>query len=100
MLKEYKTVSDVYGPLMIVDDVADVSYDELVEIQLQNGETRIGQVLEIEEDRAVVQIYGGGSGINLQETKVRFKGHPLEFGVSEDMIGRIYDGLGDRKSVV
>ena len=95
MLKEYKTVSDVYGPLMIVDDVADVSYDELVEIQLQNGETRIGQVLEIEEDRAVVQIYGGGSGINLQETKVRFKGHPLEFGVSKDMIGRIYDGLGN-----
>lgn len=95
MLKEYKTVSDVYGPLMIVEDVADVSYDELVEIQLQNGETRIGQVLEIQEDRAVVQIYGGGSGINLKETKVRFKGRPLEFGVSEDMIGRIYDGLGN-----
>lgn len=95
MLKEYKTVSDVYGPLMIVEDVEDVSYDELVEIQLQNGETRIGQVLEIQEDKAVVQIYGGGSGINLQETKVRFKGRPLEFGVSEDMIGRIYDGLGN-----
>lgn len=95
MLKEYKTVTDVYGPLMIVEDVEDVGFDELVEIQMQNGETRIGQVLQIEESRAVVQIYGGGDGINMKNTKVRFSGHPLEFGVSEDMIGRIYDGLGN-----
>ncbi|MDK6233228.1 V-type ATP synthase subunit B [Aerococcus sp. UMB10185] len=95
MLKEYKSVTDVYGPLMIVDDVEGVGYDELVEIQMQTGESRVGQVLEIQEDRAVVQIYGGGAGVNLRDTKVRFKGRPLEFGVSEDMIGRAFDGLGN-----
>lgn len=95
MLKEYKSISDVYGPLMIVDDVEGISFDELVEVQLQTGEKRLGQVLQVEESRAVVQIYGGGSGINLQDTKVRFQGHPLEFGVSEDMIGRVFDGLGN-----
>ena len=89
MLKEYKSISDVYGPLMIVEDVEGISYDELVEIQMQSGETRIGQVLQVEESRAIVQIYGGGSGINLKDTKVRFQGRPLEFGVSEDMIGRV-----------
>ena len=82
MLKEYKSISDVYGPLMIVEDVEGISFDELVEVQLQTGEKRLGQVLQVEESRAVVQIYGGGSGINLQDTKVRFQGHPLEFGVS------------------
>ncbi|OYQ65678.1 V-type ATP synthase subunit B [Aerococcus sp. 1KP-2016] len=97
MLKEYKSISDVYGPLMIVDDVEGVSYDELVEIQMQTGEKRLGQVLQVQETRAVVQIYGGGSGINLQDTKVRFQGRPLEFGVSEDMIGRVFDGLGNIK---
>lgn len=95
MLKEYKSISDVYGPLMIVEDVEGISFDELVEVQLQTGEKRLGQVLQVEESRAVVQIFGGGSGINLQDTKVRFQGRPLEFGVSEDMIGRIFDGLGN-----
>ena len=95
MLKEYKSISDVYGPLMIVEDVEGISFDELVEVQLQTGEKRLGQVLQVEESRAVVQIYGGGFGINLQDTKVRFQGHPLEFGVSEDMIGRVFDGLGN-----
>ncbi|MER1992119.1 HAS-barrel domain-containing protein, partial [Aerococcus sp. L_32] len=68
MLKEYKSISDVYGPLMIVEDVEGISFDELVEVQLQTGEKRLGQVLQVEESRAVVQIYGGGSGINLQDT--------------------------------
>ena len=79
---------------MIIDDVKGVGYSELVEIKLQNGETRIGEVLEVQEDKAVVQIYGGGSGINLRDTRVRFQGHPLEFGVSLDIIGRTFDGLG------
>lgn len=94
MLKEYKSIADVSGPLMIIDDVKGVGYSELVEIKLQNGETRIGEVLEVQEDKAVVQIYGGGSGINLRDTRVRFQGHPLEFGVSLDIIGRTFDGLG------
>ena len=94
MLKEYKTVSEVVGPLMIVDNVKDVTYDELVEIELQNSEIRHGKVLEISEDKAVVQIFEGSSGINLKGTKVRFLGRPLEIGVSEDMLGRVFDGLG------
>jgi len=94
MLKEYKTVSEVVGPLMTVQNVNDVKYDELVDIELQNGEHRRGQVLEIDGDEAVVQIFEGTTGINLPETKVRFLGKPLSLDVSEDMVGRTFDGMG------
>ena len=67
----------------------------LVEIQLQNGELRHGQVLEVNEDKAMVQIFEGPSGINIRDTKVRFRGKPLSLNVSEDMIGRIFDGMGN-----
>ncbi|MCY6356479.1 V-type ATP synthase subunit B [Clostridium sp. ZS2-4] len=97
MLKEYKTVTEVVGPLMVVDGVKGVNYGELVEIQLQTGEIRHGNVLEINQDKAVVQIFEGSSGINLKETKARFLGRPLEIGVSEDMLGRVFDGLGRPK---
>ena len=95
MLKEYKSIVDVYGPLTVVEGVTDVGYNELVEIKMQTGETRIGEVLEIHEDKAVVQIYGGGSGINIRDSRVRFSGKPLEFGVSRDIVGRTFDGLGN-----
>lgn len=94
MLKEYKTVSEVVGPLMAVEGIQGIKYDELVEIQMQNGEIRTGQVLEISEDKAMVQIFEGPSGINIKETKVRFQGKPLSLDVSEDMVGRIFDGMG------
>ena len=94
MLKEYKTVSEVVGPLMAVEGIEGVKYDELVEIQMQNGETRTGQVLEVSEDKAMVQIFEGPAGINIKETKVRFQGKPLSLDVSEDMVGRIFDGMG------
>lgn len=94
MLKEYKTVSEVVGPLMTVEGVEGVKFDELVEIELQNGERRQGQVLEIEGDKAIVQIFEGSEGINLPDTKVRFLGRPLSLDVSEDMIGRTFDGMG------
>lgn len=94
MLKEYKTVSEVVGPLMAVEGIEGIKYDELVEIQMQNGEIRTGQVLEISEDKAMVQIFEGPSGINIKETKVRFQGKPLSLDVSEDMVGRIFDGMG------
>ncbi|HSP48189.1 MAG TPA: V-type ATP synthase subunit B, partial [Clostridiaceae bacterium] len=97
MLKEYRTVAEVVGPLMVVEGVEGVKYEELVEIELQNGERRRGRVLEINGDRAMVQLFEGSSGINLRDTKVRFLGRPLELGVSEDMIGRIFDGLGRPK---
>ena len=95
MLKEYRTISEVVGPLMMVEQVEGVKFDELVEIQLQNGETRHGQVLEVHEDKAMVQIFEGPSGINIRDSKVRFKGKPLSLNVSEDMVGRIFDGMGN-----
>lgn len=94
MLKEYKTVTEVVGPLMVVEGIEGVKYEELVEIEMHNGERRRGKVLEITNDKAMVQLFEGSSGINLQGTSVRFLGRPLELGVSEDMIGRIFDGLG------
>lgn len=94
MLKEYKTVSEIVGPLMTVQGVEGVKFDELVDIELQTGERRRGQVLEINGDKAVVQLFEGSSGINLEDTKVRFLGKPLSLDVSEDMIGRTFDGMG------
>lgn len=95
MLKEYRSVREVVGPLMMVEGVEGVKYEELVDIKMQTGETRRGRVLEINGDKAMVQIFEGSSGINLQNTTVRFLGHPLELGVSQDMIGRVFDGLGN-----
>ncbi|WP_107995827.1 V-type ATP synthase subunit B [Trichococcus paludicola] len=95
MLKEYKTVTEVVGPLMIVEQIEGVKFDELVEIQMQNGEIRHGQVLEVSKDKAMVQIFEGPSGINIKDTKVRFRGKPLSIAVSEDMVGRVFDGMGN-----
>lgn len=95
MLKEYRTVSEVVGPLMVVEGVEGVKYDELVEVELQTGEKRRGKVLEINGSKAMVQLFEGSSGINLKGTKARFLGRPLELGVSEDMLGRIFDGMGN-----
>ena len=97
MLKEYRTVTEVVGPLMVVEGVDGVSFDELVEIELQTGEKRRGKVLEIDGSKAMVQLFEGSTGINLQGTKAKFLGRPLELGVSEDMLGRIFDGMGKPK---
>lgn len=97
MIKEYRTISEVVGPLMIVDQVEGVKYEELVDVRLQNGESRRGQVLEVAGDKAMVQIFEGTSNLNIRDSKVCFLGHPLELGVSEDMIGRVFDGLGRPK---
>jgi len=97
MLKEYRTVTEVVGPLMVVEGVEGVKYDELVEVELQTGEHRRGKVLEINGSKAMVQLFEGSSGINLRGTKAKFLGRPLELGVSLDMIGRIFDGLGRPK---
>nr|WP_269206006.1 V-type ATP synthase subunit B [Clostridium botulinum] len=97
VFKEYKTVREVVGPLMLVDGTRGVTYDELVEIELQTGELRHGKVLEISEDKALIQLFEGSTGINLKDTKTRFLGKPLEIGLSEDMLGRVFDGLGRPK---
>lgn len=92
--KEYKTISNLAGPLMMVEKVGDVSYDELVDIRLASGERRRGKVLEITSDRALVQVFEGSSGIDVESTKVRFLGDVLRLPVSDDMLGRIFDGSG------
>ena len=95
MIKEYKTIQEIASPLMIVKNVEGVTYDELAEIELQNGEVRRCKVLEVEDDHAVVQLFESAQGINLAQSKVRFLGHPLQLGVSEDMLGRVFNGMGE-----
>ena len=92
--KEYRTITNLSGPLMMVDKIEDVSYDELAEIRLANGERRRGRVLEITEDRALVQVYEGSTGIDVDTTQVRFLGDVLKLPVSGDMLGRIFNGRG------
>ena len=94
MPKEYKTIQEVAGPLMLVRKVEGVAYNELGEIELANGEKRNCRVLEIDGTDALVQLFEPSSGINLAESKVRFLGRQMELGVSEDMLGRVFDGLG------
>ena len=94
MPKEYRTIQEVAGPLMLVKSVEGVKYDELGEIELANGETRRCKVLEINGSNALVQLYEASTGINLSNSKVRFLGHSLELGVSGDMLGRVFNGMG------
>lgn len=94
MIKEYRTISGVSGPLIVVEKVTDVKYDELVEIQLGSGEIRRGRVLEVTTDKALVQVFEGTSGLDIKSAKVRFLGKALELPVSRDMLGRIFDGSG------
>ena len=95
MIQEYRTITEVSGPLMLVRDVDNVTYDELGEIELPNGEIRRCKVLEIDGRNALVQLFESSSGINLAQSKVRFLGHSLQLGVSEDMLGRVFDGMGN-----
>lgn len=94
MIKEYKTIQEVAGPLMLVSGVEGVTYGELGEIQLTNGEIRRCKVLEVDGSNVLVQLFESSAGINLAESKVRFLGHGQELGVSLDMLGRVFDGLG------
>ncbi len=94
MLKEYRTIQEVAGPLMLVKNVLDVSYDELGEVELPNGEIRRCKVLEVNGNDVLVQLFESSAGINLADSKVRFLGHGIELAVSEDMLGRVFDGMG------
>lgn len=97
MIKTYRSIQNVIGPLMTVDHVEGVKYDELIEVHLQNGTVRQGQVLEVNGSRALVQIFEGTGGINLRDSKVRFIGRPFTLDVAPEMIGRVFDGLGKTK---
>ena len=95
MYKQYQTIREIVGPLMLVEQVEGVKYDELVEITTQTGEKRRGRVLEINKDKALIQLFEGSQGINLRDSSARFLGKSLQLGVSEDMLGRVFDGLGN-----
>ncbi|MBD5100969.1 MAG: V-type ATP synthase subunit B [Clostridiales bacterium] len=97
MLKEYKSIREIVGPLMLVDGVKGVAYDELVEISGADGSIRRGKVLEVNGDKALVQLFEGAQGIQMSTSKARFLGRSLELAVSEDMLGRIFDGMGNPK---
>ena len=95
MYKEYKTIKEVVGPLMLVEGVEGVKYDELVVITQENGEQRRGKVLEVKDDKAVVQLFENTQGLKIETAKARFLGRSLSLAVSKDMLGRVFDGMGN-----
>lgn len=95
MIKEYRTIQEVAGPLMLIKQVEGVKYDELGEIELKSGEIRRCKVLEVNGSNALVQLFESAAGINLAESKVRFLGKSLDLGVSPDILGRVFDGMGN-----
>lgn len=95
MIKEYRTIQEVAGPLMLIKQVEGVAYNELGEIELKNGEIRRCKVLEVDGTNALVQLFESSSGINLAESKVRFLGKSMDLGVSPDILGRVFDGMGN-----
>ncbi|MGI6202451.1 MAG: V-type ATP synthase subunit B [Eubacteriales bacterium] len=95
VIKEYRTIEEVAGPLMLVRHVEGVKYDELGEIELPSGEIRRCRVLEVNGSTVLVQLFESSAGINLAESKVRFKGHGVQLGVSLDMLGRVFSGMGE-----
>ena len=95
MIKEYRTIQEIASPLMVVDHVQGVTYDELAEVELTDGSIRRAKVLEVNGDKAVVQLFSSAAGINLAQSKVRFLGHPLQLAVSGDMLGRVFNGMGE-----
>ncbi len=97
MIKEFKSIYEVAGPLMLVKNVEGVTYDELGEIILPDGSVRQCKVLEINGSDALVQLFEPSTGINVKESKVRFLGKGIQLGVSEDMLGRVFDGMGRPK---
>ena len=95
MLKEFQTVTNIEGPLVFVEKVGNVGYNEIVEVKLPNGEIRKGQVLETSKDKAVIQIFGVTTGLDIEKTKVKFLGETMKVSVSEEMLGRVFNGLGE-----
>ena len=95
MNKEYKTIKDVVGPLMLVEGVEGVKYDELVEVTQEDGSVRRGKVLEVKDDKAVVQLFENTQGLKISTSKAKFLGRSLSLDLSEDMLGRVFDGMGN-----
>ena len=97
MLKEYQTVSSIYGPLMLVEKVDEAKFGHIVDVELGDGSLRHGQVLQVEKDKVLIQVFEGTEGIDVKDSTVRFLGKPLELGLSPDILGRVFNGLGEPK---
>ena len=95
MNKEYKTIKEVVGPLMLVEGVEGVKSDELVEVTQEDGNVRRGKVLEVKDDKAVVQLFENTQGLKISTSKAKFLGRSLSLDLSEDMLGRVFDGMGN-----
>ena len=94
MIKEYQSVREVFGPIVFVEGIQDAAYNETVEIILPNGEKKNGQVIETTQGLAAVQVFGPTTGLDTKKTIIRFKGETLRLAVSDEMLGRVFDGLG------
>jgi len=94
-MKEYKSVTQIAGPLVFVEGVSDISYGEIVDITLPSGERKRGQVLDTSRGVAVVQVFGSTAGINVSDTRVKFIGETMQLGVSPEMLGRVFNGMGE-----
>jgi V/A-type H+-transporting ATPase subunit B len=92
---EYTTVTEVAGPLIIVEGIKDVAFNEVVKIKTSTGEERTGQVLEAFMDKAIVQVFEGTKGLDTEKTSARFIGETMKLGVAKDMLGRVFDGTGN-----
>ena len=94
MIIDYIGVKEINGPLIILDGVKDASFEEIVDIRLENGTIRSGRIVEISGDKVVIQVFEGTNGISLSNTKTRLKGKPLELALSKEIMGRVFDGIG------
>ncbi len=94
---QYSKIAEIKGPLVIVDDVENAAFDELVEILTSSGEKRLGKVLEVGNGKAIVQVFEGTTGLSISGTKARFVGKVMEMPVSREVLGRVFDGLGRPK---
>ena len=97
MLKEYQTVSSIYGPLMLIESVDEAKFGHIVAVELGDGSVRHGQVLQVENDKVLIQVFEGTEGIDVSNSTVRFLGKPLELDVSPELLGRVFSGLGEPK---
>jgi V/A-type H+-transporting ATPase subunit B len=94
MVKEYRTIREIAGPLVLVGEISGVKFDELVELEMPDGEIRQGKTLEVSGDTALIQLFEGATGVDVTECKIRFLGRGLEIGLSPDILGRVFDGMG------
>lgn len=94
MVKEYRTIREIAGPLVLVGETSGVKYDELIELEMPDGEVRQGKTLEVSGDTALIQLFEGTTGVDVNNSKVRFLGRGLELAISPDILGRVFDGMG------